>query len=133
MQELDQQSDPYGRYRINAFFCRDTSWQATMRLLAMESDVILMDIRSFSPQNCGCVYELEQLLNIADLGRTVFFVGELSDRTFLEKTLSDLWERVPPDSPNLKTPTPTVCLFSPQGDISHSLPGLLHLLLSKCR
>ena len=70
-----------------------------MSLLAKESDVILMDIRSFSRQNSGCVYELEQLLNIADLSRTVFLVDELSSRTFLEKPLSDLWERVPPDSP----------------------------------
>jgi hypothetical protein len=59
--DLDRKPDPDGRYRVNEFFCRADTWQMTMCRLVKESNAVLMDLRSFSPINQGCFYELEQL------------------------------------------------------------------------
>ena len=56
--------DPDGRYRVNEFFCYADTWRHVMRALAAGSDAILMDLRSFAPANQGCLYELEQLLDL---------------------------------------------------------------------
>ena len=65
--DLDKHPDFDGRYRVNEFFCHADTWQMTMRQLAKESDSVLMDLRSFTKANQGCLYELEQLLNIVRL------------------------------------------------------------------
>jgi hypothetical protein len=54
----DTARDPDGRYRISEFFCRNDTWQMTMERLAKTSDAVLMDLRSFSPANQGCIFEL---------------------------------------------------------------------------
>ena len=48
MDQRDLHPDPDGRYRINEFFCRQDTWQMTMRRLAASSSVTAMDLRSFS-------------------------------------------------------------------------------------
>lgn len=92
--------DPDGRYRVNEFFCYADTWKHTMRALASRADAVLMDLRSFSPQNQGCIYELHQLLESVPLERVVFLLDDATDRAFLERSLQDAWLRVPTDSPN---------------------------------
>ncbi|MFX0065858.1 MAG: hypothetical protein ACFFC7_27100, partial [Candidatus Hermodarchaeota archaeon] len=84
---LDRQPDPDGRYRVNEFFCHADTWRMTMRQLAKDSDAVLMDLRSFSHANHGCLYELAQLLDIVDLERVLFLVDETTDRQFLQEKL----------------------------------------------
>ena len=55
--------DPDGRYRIKEFFCYNDTWQMTMERLAAASDAVLMDLRSFSRVNQGCIFELGRLLD----------------------------------------------------------------------
>jgi hypothetical protein len=103
---------PRNRFRINQFFCHPDSWQMTMRELAQRSSVVLMDLRSFSPSNQGCVYELEQILQSVHLRRVVFVADSSTDRTFLEQTLQRLWtEGVFETSPNARVADPRVQLF----------------------
>lgn len=130
MATLDLRSDPDGRFRINQFFCHRDSWQTTMRELARHSSIVLMDLRSFSPQNQGCIYELGQLLNSVDLRRIVFLVDPTTDRAFLENTLADLWRRVAPDSPNLQATTPTVQLYTGAVDSASGFRHLVQRLVS---
>lgn len=127
--DLDKQADPDGRYRVNEFFCHADTWQMTMRQLAKESNGVLMDLRSFSPTNHGCIYELEQLLDIVDLERVVFLVDETTDRQFLEETLQHLWQGVDSRSPNYKTGSPTAYLFHVQDSSMRSIKPLLLRLL----
>ncbi|MES9853200.1 MAG: hypothetical protein ABW170_15400 [Candidatus Thiodiazotropha sp. L084R] len=109
--------DPDGRYRVNEFFCRNDTWQMCMSRLASESDVVLMDLRSFSQQNQGCLWELEQLLTTVLLDRVLFVVDETTDKGFLEQQLQRLWKRVPGNSPNLGLEKPQVNLLSVQASI----------------
>jgi len=82
--------DPDGRYRINEFFCHNDTWQITMERLARTSDAVLMDLRSFSPANQGCIFELGRLVDSVDLNRVVFLVDNTTDQEFLESTLQRL-------------------------------------------
>ncbi len=103
---LDTLPDPDGRHRVNEFFCHADTWQPTMRRLAARSDAVVMDLRSFSPENRGCTYELGALLDAVPLARVVLVTDAGTDRAFLETTLRDLWSRLAPDSPNRTLPDP---------------------------
>jgi len=120
----DLRPDPDGRYRVNEFFCRQDTWQMTMRRLAADSDVVLMDLRSFSPRNQGCLWELQQLLNGTPLERVLFVVDETSDQTFLEDKLQALWGQVPVDSPNRGHQPPVVRLFVAPFSMSRAADSL---------
>jgi len=126
---LDRQPDPDGRYRVTDFFCHADTWQMTMRRLARQSDAILMDLRSFAPTNQGCLYELEQLLNLVDLKQVAFLVDDTTDRPFLEQSLQRLWQQVDPASPNCRVASPMVRLFPASRHSSRSLRTLLLALL----
>jgi hypothetical protein len=127
----DLRPDPDGRYRVNEFFCRQDTWQMTMRRLAAESDVVLMDLRSFSPPNQGCLWELQQLLNGTPLERVLFVVDETTDQTFLEDQLQALWGQVPVDSPNRGHQPPVVRLFVAPSSMSRAADSLVKRLLEQ--
>lgn len=127
--DLDRQPDPDGCFRVNEFFCHADTWQMTMRQLAKESDTVLMDLRSFSHTNQGCLYELEQLLDIVDLQRVVFLVDETTDRPFLEEVLQRSWQGTNRESPNRQLESATVRLFYVRDQSRHTIKTLLLMLL----
>ncbi|RNC67178.1 MAG: hypothetical protein ED859_15865 [Desulfuromonadales bacterium] len=100
IKELDTRPDFDGRFRVNDFFCHDDTWQMTLQRLVGTSDVVLMDLRGFSPQNAGCAYELHELVSAAPLERVVIAMDATTDAGFLERTLHDAWAAMRPDSPN---------------------------------
>jgi hypothetical protein len=63
-----------------------------------------MDLRSFSKNNAGCVFEISELLNLVVLARLVFVVDRTTDRKVLTETLQRCWRELKPDSPNLGAP-----------------------------
>ncbi|HSB80346.1 MAG TPA: hypothetical protein VLM91_16315 [Candidatus Methylomirabilis sp.] len=126
--EMDRRPDPDGRHRVSEFFCHADTWQMTMRRLAGECDAVLMDLRSFSPANQGCRYELEQLLAHVPLDRVVLVVDGSTDRAFLERALRDLWQLVPADSPNRDLGQPEARLFEARGESPAEIRTLLTLL-----
>lgn len=134
-QRLDRRDlhpDPDGRYRVNEFFCRQDTWQMTMRRLAADSDAVLMNLRSFSPRNHGCLWELEQLLIGTPLDRVLFVVDETTDQTFLEEQLQALWVRVSADSPNRGHQSPVVRLFWTPSSMSPAADSLVKRLFDVC-
>ncbi len=102
--ELDSRPDFDGRFRVNDFFCHDDTWRMTLERLVEKSDVVLMDLRGFAPQNAGCVYEVHELVSSAVLGRVVITIDDTTDVPFLEKTLNDAWAGMRLDSPNRSGP-----------------------------
>jgi len=126
---IDKRPDPDGRCRINEFFCHNDTWQMTMERLAATSDAVLMDLRSFSPANRGCIFELGRLLDGIDLRRVVFLVDDTTDRGFLETTLQHLWQDLGADSPNQAASPPTVRLFRIAAQSRRELGALLRLLM----
>src|SRR3974390_1083855 len=101
-----------------------------MRELERRSSSVLMDLRCFSSSNRGCIYELGQLLGSIDLRRVVFVVDATTDRGFLDATLQQLWQQVPPDSPNLRDVHPSVQLFAGKLETAAGFRHLLQRLLA---
>jgi len=125
---MDIQPDPDGRHRVNEFFCRSDIWQMTMRRLVDRSDAVLMDLRSFSKSNQGCIYELRQLFDTIALDRVILVIDESTDRILLETTLGEIWQNLESSSPNIKLSSPTVRLFWAKQQSSREVMSLLTIL-----
>jgi hypothetical protein len=98
--ERDRMRDPDGRFRINNFFCHADSWQPALPRLVEEGDVVLMDLRSFSATNAGCIHELKHLVRNVPLDRCLLIVDDTTDEPFLQRTLEETWDELSPASPN---------------------------------
>jgi len=129
LEGMDTAADPDLRYRVNEFFCHADTWQMTMRELAARSDAVLMDLRSFSSSNQGCLFEVGELLKAVDLRRVVFVIDATTDRRFLEAAMASLWEGLPADSPNRRQTQPAARLLDlGAGSGQPALPGLFSAL-----
>ncbi len=84
---LDLQPDPDGRYRVNEFCCRASSWQATVVQLIERADAVVMDLRGFNAQRVGCEFELRELVARLRGGQVVLVVDASTDRELLDTRL----------------------------------------------
>ncbi|HVH26195.1 MAG TPA: hypothetical protein VM818_05530 [Vicinamibacterales bacterium] len=89
LDERDLQPDRDLRFRVNEYFCHDDMWRTVLSELVDESDAVLMDLRGFSRQNAGCVFEIHELARHFPLERIVFIVDARTDETLLADTLGD--------------------------------------------
>ena len=89
MRERDTRPDRDLRFRVNDFFCYDDTWKMVLSRLVDESDAVLMDLRGFSRQNAGCVFELHELVRLVPLEQVVFIVDQRTDEALLAETLGD--------------------------------------------
>jgi len=81
---LDLNPDPDGRFRINEFCCRDSTWQATVVELMLRADAVIMDVRGITQARRGCEFELQQLAQRLAPQRLVLVVDETTDRVVLQ-------------------------------------------------
>jgi hypothetical protein len=65
------------------------------------SDLLVMDLRAFAPGGRGVIFELGVLLDEVALHRVVLLVDHTTDLSHLQNSLSELWARVEPHSPNI--------------------------------
>jgi hypothetical protein len=103
--------DRDGRYRVEEFFCYGDTWKMVLSRLANSCDVVLMDLRGFSPQNAGCIFEINTLIHQLPLDRVIFTTDVTTDHTFLESTIKSAWAELPDDSPNRNATDPKLTLF----------------------
>ena len=87
MGSLEIRTDRDARYRIDEFFCFDDTWRPTVSRLLAQSDAVVMDLRSFGPENRGSSHELELLASRGALGRTVLLLDQSTDRALLDTIL----------------------------------------------
>jgi hypothetical protein len=98
--QMDLESDGEGQFRVTEFFCHDDTWKLTLARLAGESDAVLMDLRGFSQQNAGCVFEIDEIFNRVPLERVVFAIDPTTDQTFMRQTMQHAWRQLRDRSPN---------------------------------
>ena len=127
---MDRRRDPDGRFRVTEFFCHANTWQATVQRLAAETDVVLMDLRSFSPARAGCIYELGVLIGSIPLDRVLLLVDDTTDRPFLESTVQDLWARFGSASPGGQPPAPALQMLATGGSANRDVDVLFEMLLA---
>lgn len=106
-----QRRDWDGRFRVAGFFCHTDTWQATMRRLARDSDVVMMDLRGFARGSEGCIFELNELLDAVPLPGILLIVDRTTDEPFLAEVLNAAWTRIGAHSPNRDDPAPQVQLY----------------------
>ena len=127
MAERDRDPDRDGWFRVNSFFCRADTWQAVLARLVGDGDVILMDLRSFSARNAGCVHELTHLVRFVPLGRCVFVVDASTEVADLRAVLHEAWRGLGEDAPNRSIDPGAVVLHRVDSP-SAALPQLLRTL-----
>lgn len=98
---LDVHPDVDGRFRMNEFFCHDDTWKMTLTRLAEADDLVLMDLRGFSPSNQGCCFELDQFIDRVRLSKVVLVLDRTTDVAFLRAVLDQAWSSITPGSPNV--------------------------------
>lgn len=123
--ETEPHRDFDGRYRVSDFFCHDDTWKMVLGCLARESDAVLMDLRGFSPSNKGCLFEINELLNVVPFNRVVFVVDGTTDIAFLREMFAQGWAALRADSPNRELAEPRVLLFRFTGTGDGSVPSLV--------
>ncbi len=88
---LDLRPDPDSRFRINEVYCHENTWKPTLEALLDATDTVLMDLRSFSANNAGCVFELEQLVRRLSSDDIVLVCDKTTDLPLLRRVLGDAW------------------------------------------
>jgi hypothetical protein len=91
LERLDLGPDPDGRFRINEVYCHDNTWRTTLEALLDRTDMVLMDLRSFSAHNAGCRFELEQIVRRVRTDNIVFVCDKTTDLPLLHQILADAW------------------------------------------
>lgn len=84
---IDGVRDPDDRFRTTKVFCRDDTWRAALIELLRHSDLVLMDLRGFTANNSGCVFEIHTLVARRLLPRTLLVVDDSTDVALLEATV----------------------------------------------
>ena len=92
--------DPDGRFRVEEFFCRVDTWQPTVTRLMAESDFVAMDLRGFTENKKGSIFELGTLIDTVPLERVALLIDRTTDEPLLRRTLADLGRTMTPQSPN---------------------------------
>jgi hypothetical protein len=126
--EMDTKPDQDGRFRINDFFCHEDTWKMVLSRLVKESDAVVMDLRGFTSHNKGCLFEVNELINVAPLGRVVLIVDNTTDQPFLLDNVRQSWGQMNPTSPNRLAASGQLQLFRFRGSGRAELPGLLRAL-----
>jgi|GEM_PF-6464802 len=84
--QLDTKIEADGRYPLNVMRSSE-EWKSAFPLLEKRADVVLMDLRGFTMQHVGCVWELEHFRDHRNLGRVVFLIDGHTDLPELETLL----------------------------------------------
>ncbi|MDH3379881.1 MAG: hypothetical protein OEQ39_23405, partial [Gammaproteobacteria bacterium] len=98
--QMDVEPDFDGRFRVNDFFCYDDTWRLALTTLVKHSDVVMLDLRGFTPANAGCIFELNELVNSTPLARIVLIIDATTDVRFLKEALQAAWSQLRQGSPN---------------------------------
>jgi hypothetical protein len=110
--------DPDGRFRLEELFCFDTTWRPAVEALLARSDVVLMDLRDFTPHRAGARHELELLARTGAFTRTVLVVDASTDARLVESILAAGGAAAGPARPRM------VVLSSPDpGPVVDALAG----------
>ena len=128
IEQMDLKADSDASFRVTEFFCHDDTWKITLARLADESAAVLMDLRSFSQNNAGCVFEINELFNLVPLLRIVFVIDKSTDQQFMRDTMQAAWRQIKERSPNRGILPARVSLVQLSGPNARELRNLLYAI-----
>ncbi len=95
------------RYPVNGVFCYTSVWRRAFTWLAKDAAVVLMDLRGFTSDNKGCIWELDYLVRHMPLRRILLLVDDdPKQRALVEQEARVAWRYLPQDSPNTSDQKP---------------------------
>jgi hypothetical protein len=65
-----------------------------------QSDLVAMDLRAFTSERKGSIFELGALINAVPMHRVALLIDRTTDEPLLRRTLADLWRTMNAESPN---------------------------------
>lgn len=98
-------------YAHHNLLCNDRVWKLALHTLLEGTDVVLMDLRGFSPANQGATYELGQLIDRYPTTRFALLADATTDLEFLTATLRQAWDAMAIESPNRRVSAAPVRVF----------------------
>ena len=126
--EMDTRPDADGRFRVNEFFCHDNTWRMVLDKLVSNTDVVFMDLRGFSRQNGGCIFEINELINAMSLEKVQFITDATTDEQFLVENIRQSWRYLLRTSPNALSKSPQLRMFRLDQVNGRELKSLLRAL-----
>ena len=97
-------------FRTMETSCFDNTWRPTVAEAASRADVVLMDLRGYTPERQGCRTEVKFLFAHVPMQRVLFLVGP-DDVDNVKQLLAESWGAVGKTSPNSDLTTPTAQLL----------------------
>lgn len=128
IEQMDLKADSDASFRVTEFFCHEDTWKITLARLADETAAVLMDLRSFSQNNAGCVFEINELFNLVPLQRIVFVIDKSTDQQFMRDTMQTAWRQIKERSPNRRILPARVSLVQLSGPNARELRNLLYAI-----
>lgn len=110
--------------------CYDNTWKAAVSAFANASDVVLMDLRGFSEERKGCVYEVDFLFDTVPVDRVVFLVDGQTDAKLIRQFILNRWEYLRPTSPNMEVEAPEIRVFLCTEQNERDVQGILDHLIA---
>ena len=89
IEELDFKPDPDGRFRVNEFFCFDSTWKMVLETLVVKAELVFMDLRAYTSERKGCSYELEVLASSPHLQKIIILFNDQTDKETAHHLLGD--------------------------------------------
>lgn len=90
-------------HSVNEFFCRENTWKDVLVKLVSKSEIVIMDLRSFSERYKGCLYEIQQLVNYMPLNKCLFITDKETNIPFAKYAFEYCFYYLSVDSPNFKS------------------------------
>ncbi len=97
---VDDRCDFDARWRVTDIFCGNDAWRPAVLGLMTRSDLVVMDLRDFGPDNQGCIFELQALIDLVPAARVALLVDGSTRQEFLQATIAACVSRAPLNSPN---------------------------------
>ena len=96
-----------------------------MTRLMAQSDLVAMDLRGFTSERKGCIFELRTLIDEVPLHRVTLLIDKTTDEPLLRQTLADLSRNMNPKSPNAPDGFVRIRMI----DLSCGYPAAVHHLM----
>jgi hypothetical protein len=108
LRDLPSEVEGDARYPVNGVYCYDSVWKRACKRLVQDAAVVLMDLRGFTSESKGCIWELDHLVKHAPLRRILLLIDGNTDLVALKREAQAAWAYLPLDSPNANDKEPQI-------------------------
>lgn len=107
----------------NSMLCADAVWKVALDEVLARTDLVVMDVSTFSSHNLGCAHEFGAVLDRLPASRFLLITGRRTDHTALQTALERAWSTLAVASPNRAGATGAIrlvtCRHLDDGDPKH--------------